>query len=87
MEIITLHDLTDEMKSLKEIDVALLPVGGTYTMDATEAAEATKYIKPKIAIPYHWGDIVGSLADAEAFADTADCKVLVLSAGETISLD
>ena len=80
-------NLTDEMKSLKEIDVALLPVGGTYTMDATEAAEATKYIKPKIAIPYHWGDIVGGRADAEAFADAAECKVLVLSADETISLE
>jgi L-ascorbate metabolism protein UlaG (beta-lactamase superfamily) len=80
-------DLTDEMKSLKDIDVALLPVGGTYTMDATEAAEATKYIKPERAIPYHWGDIVGSRADAEAFAEAAECKVQVLSAGETISLD
>lgn len=80
-------DLTDEMKSLKEIDVALLPVGGTYTMDASEAAEATKYIKPKRAIPYHWGDIVGGRADAEAFAEAAECKVQVLSAGETISLD
>lgn len=80
-------DLTDEMKSLKEIDVALLPVGGTYTMDAAEAAEATKYIKPKRAIPYHWGDIVGGRADAEAFAEAAECKVQVLSAGETISLD
>jgi len=80
-------DLTDEMKALKEIDVALLPVGGTYTMDATEAAEATKYIKPKQAIPYHWGDIVGDRADAEAFAEAAECKVQVLSAGETISLE
>ena len=80
-------DLTDEMKSLKEIDVALLPVGGTYTMDATEAAEAIKYIKPKQAIPYHWGDIVGGQADAEAFAEAAECKVQVLSAGETISLE
>jgi L-ascorbate metabolism protein UlaG (beta-lactamase superfamily) len=80
-------DLTDEMKSLKEIDVALLPVGGTYTMDAAEAAEATKYIQPKRAIPYHWGDIVGGRADAEAFAEAAECKVQVLSAGETISLE
>jgi L-ascorbate metabolism protein UlaG (beta-lactamase superfamily) len=80
-------DLTDEMKSLKEIDVALLPVGGTYTMDAAEAAEATKFIKPKITIPYHWGDIVGGRADAEAFAEAAECKVQVLSAGETISLE
>lgn len=80
-------DLTDEIKSLEEIDVALLPVGGTYTMDAVEAAEATKYIKPKRAIPYHWGDIVGGRADAEEFADAAECEVQVLSADETISLD
>jgi L-ascorbate metabolism protein UlaG (beta-lactamase superfamily) len=80
-------DLTDEMKSLKEIDVALLPVGGTYTMDAADAAEAAKRIKPKTAIPYHWGQIVGSRADAEEFAAAADCKVQILSTGEKISLD
>jgi L-ascorbate metabolism protein UlaG (beta-lactamase superfamily) len=80
-------DLTDEMKSLKEIDVALLPVGGTYTMNAAEAAEATKHFKPKQAIPYHWGDIVGGRADAEEFSETVECEVQVLSAGETISLD
>jgi L-ascorbate metabolism protein UlaG (beta-lactamase superfamily) len=80
-------DLTEEMKSLKEIDVALLPVGGTYTMNATEAAEAIKYIKPKTAIPYHWGEIVGDRADAEKFANVAECQVHVLSVGETIDLD
>jgi len=80
-------DLTDEMKSLKEIDVALLPVGGTYTMDAAEAAEATGHIKPKQAIPYHWGDIVGGRSDAEAFSDAAECEVQILSPGETIGLD
>jgi L-ascorbate metabolism protein UlaG (beta-lactamase superfamily) len=80
-------DLTDEMKSLKDIDVALLPVGGTYTMNPTEAAKATEHIKPKLAIPYHWGDIVGGRADAEAFAGGADCEVQILSPGETVSLD
>ncbi len=80
-------DLTDEMKSLKEIDVALLPVGGTYTMNATEAAEATKHFKPKRAIPYHWGDIVGARNDAEAFSNAAECQVQMLSPGETISIE
>lgn len=80
-------DLTDEMKPLKGIDAALLPAGGTYTMNADEAAEATRYIKPKMAIPYHWGQIVGARADAEKFAAEADCEVKVLSAGETISLE
>lgn len=80
-------DLTDEMKSLKEIDVALLPVGGTYTMNAAEAAEAVGNVKPKQAIPYHWGDIVGGRADAEAFSKAAECEVKIVSPGETISLD
>jgi len=78
-------DLTEEMKALKDIDIALLPVGGTYTMNAEEAAEAAKHIKPKQAIPYHWGDIVGSRSDAERFAELAECEVKVLTAGESIS--
>ncbi|HCO94029.1 MAG TPA: Zn-dependent hydrolase [Phycisphaerales bacterium] len=80
-------DLTEEMKALKEIDIALLPVGGTYTMDAAQAAEATKYIKPKRAIPYHWGDIVGGRADAEAFAEAAECETKILTPSEKITLD
>ncbi|MBN2271596.1 MAG: MBL fold metallo-hydrolase [Sedimentisphaerales bacterium] len=79
-------DITDEMKSLKDIDVALLPVGGTYTMSAAEAAEAAGYIKPKLAVPYHWGDIVGSKNDADSFAQKAVCEVKVLKPGEAISL-
>ena len=78
-------DLTDEMKGLKDIDVALLPVGGTYTMNGEEAAEAIKHIKPKQAIPYHWGDIVGDRNDAEQFAELAECEVKVLAPGESIS--
>jgi len=78
-------DLTEEMKALKDIDVALLPVGGTYTMNAKEAAEATEHIKPKLAVPYHWGDIVGGRSDAEQFAKSAACEVKVLAKGESIS--
>ena len=78
-------DLTEEMKALKDIDIALLPVGGTYTMNADEAAEAAKHIKPKQAIPYHWGDIVGRRSDAERFAELAECEVKILTAGESIS--
>ena len=79
-------DLIDEMKSLKEIDIALLPVGGTFTMNAAEAAEATSHIMPKLAIPYHWGDIVGSRSDAEQFAKSAKCETKILTPGETITL-
>jgi len=80
-------DVTNEMRSLKNIDVALLPVGGTYTMNAEEAAEAAKYIKPRLAIPYHWGDIVGSRNDAEQFAQKAECKVTVMAPGETLDVE
>ena len=80
-------DLTEEMKAVKDIDVALLPVGGKYTMNGSEAAEATKYIKPKLAVPYHWGDIVGSRSDAEQFAKLAECEVKILAAGETIAVE
>jgi L-ascorbate metabolism protein UlaG (beta-lactamase superfamily) len=79
-------DLTDEMKALKDIDLALLPVGGTYTMNADEAVQAVAHIKPKQAIPYHWGDIVGARRDADKFAKSAECKVTVLSPGDSISL-
>ncbi len=79
-------DLTEQIKNLKYIiDVALLPVGGTYTMNAEEAAEATKYIKPALAIPYHWGDIIGGQEDAEKFAALAECEVKILKSAESIS--
>ena len=77
-------DLTDEMKALGDIDVALLPVGGTYTMGAEQAAAAVERIKPEKAIPYHWGDIVGKRSDAERFAELAACEVAVLNPGDSI---
>lgn len=60
-------DVIPEMSSLGKIDVALLPIGGTYTMTADEAAEAVRIIKPAHAIPYHWGDFIGTEADAKRF--------------------
>ena len=79
-------DMTDEMKALGDIDVALLPVGGTYTMNADEAAAAVGHIKPARAIPYHWGDIVGGAKDAEQFSRTASCEVIVLKPGRSAEL-
>ena len=49
-------------------DVALLPVSGTYVMTADEAADAAHAIRPKIAVPMHYGAIVGSDGDARRFA-------------------
>ena len=80
-------DLVPEMSALSEVDVALLPVGGTFTMTATQAAEACQAIGPKTALPYHWGDIVGTEADAQAFVDaTAGCDARLVRPGDTISV-
>ena len=57
-------DAIPEMEALN-VDVALMPCGGTYTMTAAEMAAAASLFKPKVLIPMHWGDIVGSKADAE----------------------
>lgn len=64
-------DLISEMSQLGPIDVALLPVSGTYVMTATEAVEAAKIMKPKVAIPMHYGAIIGSAAEAQTFANKA----------------
>ncbi|MBI2485823.1 MAG: MBL fold metallo-hydrolase [Deltaproteobacteria bacterium] len=60
-------DKIPEMKKLN-VDIALLPIGGTYTMTAEEAAEIANEFKPKSVVPMHWGAIVGSKADAERFS-------------------
>ena len=59
-------DITEENKQVK-CDVAFVPVGGTYTMDFREAASLINEIKPKIAIPIHYGSIVGTEQDAIDF--------------------
>ena len=71
-------DLIPEMKTLKNIDIAFLPVSGTYVMTAEEAAEAAIMIKPKKAIPMHYGTIVGSRKDADIFAEKLLGKVDVI---------
>lgn len=61
--------------------VALLPVGGRFTMNAEEAFEAVKIIKPSIAIPMHWGAIVGDESNAKEFKELCEvegikCEIL-----------
>jgi L-ascorbate metabolism protein UlaG (beta-lactamase superfamily) len=62
-------DYIPEINQLRDenIDIAFIPVSGVYVMDANEAARATLAIMPKIAIPMHYGTIVGSQSDAELF--------------------
>jgi L-ascorbate metabolism protein UlaG (beta-lactamase superfamily) len=75
-------DVTPEMKALKNITIAMLPIGGTYTMTAKEAAEAVDIFKPDIAVPMHWGSISGSKKDAEEFKKLAKCRVEILEQEE-----
>ncbi|MCP2519430.1 MBL fold metallo-hydrolase [Candidatus Aminicenantes bacterium AC-708-M15] len=71
-------DFIPEMKELGPVDIALLPVGGKYTMNAEEAADAAEAIKPKIAIPMHYGaGVVGTLANAEKFKQLLTSKINV----------
>jgi L-ascorbate metabolism protein UlaG (beta-lactamase superfamily) len=80
-------DQIPEMDALSEVDVALLPVGGTYTMNSAQAAEACRAIGAKMVVPYHWGDIVGTEDDARAFVDaTAGCDARLIRPGESISV-
>jgi len=59
-------DLIPEMENINP-DIALLPIGGKYTMDAKEAAQAAKKLNTKVAIPMHYGTIIGTKEDAETF--------------------
>ncbi len=70
-------DHIPEMKAFKA-DIALLPVSGTYVMTAEEAVGAALDIKPKIAIPMHYGSIVGSADDARRFAEGLKGKIDVV---------
>lgn len=63
-------DLIPEMERI-DCDVAFLPIGGTYTMDAAEAAEAARVIGPRTVVPMHYGFVVGSSGDAKVMADLA----------------
>ena len=66
-----MQKLTGYKQSGKDF-IALLPVGGRFTMSAEEAAEAAKIIKPSLAIPMHYGSIVGSEEDAKEFKELCE---------------
>ena len=70
---------TDAVKEIQTVncDVALVPIGGTFTMTAKEAAELINQIKPSVTIPTHYGSIVGKAEDAEEFRKLIDPSILV----------
>lgn len=71
---------TDAVKDLYDIrcDIALVPIGGTYTMTAEEAAGLINRIRPKAVIPTHYGSVVGKKEDANAFASAVDGDIEVV---------
>ena len=69
-------DITEENRKVK-CDVAFVPIGGTYTMTAKEAAILVNEIKPKIAVPIHYGLIVGSKEDEKIFKENLDDNINV----------
>lgn len=73
-------DITEENQKVK-CNIALLPIGGTYTMDYKEAAKLANTIKPEIVIPTHYGSIVGNKEDAIKFKEliepTIKCDILI----------
>ena len=73
-------DKIPEMAELKDIDLALLPIGGTYTMNEFEAAEAVKMFFPKKVIPMHYGSLAETPGNPEKFKEliSKESEVIIL---------
>lgn len=69
-------DITGESKKVS-CDVAMVPIGGFYTMDAKKAAELVNIIRPKVAIPTHYGSVAGSKSDEDVFRANVDSSIAV----------
>lgn len=70
-------DINEDNKQVN-CDIAMLPVGGTYTMNAKKAAELANTIRPKYAIPIHYGSVAGSPEDGEKFSKAVDSGIEVV---------
>lgn len=70
-------DATPEAAAVK-CEIAMLPVGGTYTMDVAEAAELVRRIHPRTVIPTHYGSIVGDRSDGARFAKAVGAEIKVV---------
>jgi L-ascorbate metabolism protein UlaG (beta-lactamase superfamily) len=70
-------DIIPEMETLN-VDVAFLPVCGTYTMNPEEAARAAQILNPQIAVPIHYGSVTGTPEDGLKFQSLCKCPVTIL---------
>jgi L-ascorbate metabolism protein UlaG (beta-lactamase superfamily) len=78
--------LTMDMKLLEseKIDVAMLPIGGNFTMDIDDAIIATDFIRPKILIPMHYGTFQVIEADPKEFKEkNKTCETVILEIGQS----
>ncbi len=69
-------DITNEARAVK-CDIICVPVGGTFTMNAKQAADLVNIIKPDIAIPIHYGAMAGKPSDGDTFAAAVEKSVKV----------
>jgi L-ascorbate metabolism protein UlaG (beta-lactamase superfamily) len=71
---------TDAVPEMADVhcEVALLPVGGKFTMTWEEAAEACELIDTEAAVPMHYGEVIGDIRDAERFRDHCRVPVTIL---------
>ena len=73
-------DNTEDNKKV-QCDVAFVPIGGKFTMDYKEAADIINEIKPKVAVPTHYGSLVGTKEDALNFSKLLnpeiECKIIM----------
>ena len=68
----------------EKIDVAMLPIGGNFTMDIDDAIIATDFIRPKILIPMHYGTFQVIEADPKEFKEkNKTCETVILEIGQS----
>ncbi len=75
-------DFIPEMKEFKNIDFALIPIGGTYTMGPEEAAEFVNTVKPRITIPMHYGELSPGKKELEEFKKLVKERIEILEKEE-----
>ncbi len=75
-----------QLLEIEHIDIAMLPIGGNFTMDIQDAIRAANFIKPKALIPMHYNTFPPIQADPNEFASKADYPVHVMAIGEIINM-
>lgn len=80
--------LTLDMKLLQDehVNVAMIPIGGNFTMDIQDACKAVDFIKPELTVPMHYNTFPPIQADPYEFLESVSSKVKVMEINETINV-